>query len=251
MLARAFDHVGVWCDSALYLLENLQIHFDAAATMLSDKWFGKYRKQIKKLSDQRQEAYRQIVAFSAEPQDVELVRPVSRLEPTYVKEKDGSETEIPKYSKHLLCDDQGAFPTELGSWEIPVLIREMDRDGFRFWYRNPKRASQDSLGIAYTSSEEVRIVRPDFVFFAEREGKIVADIVDPHSFHLADSWPKLSGLAQYAETHSHIYRRIEAVAKIGNKMRVLDLTRANVRQAVLEAESAEELYKGSSAGDYE
>lgn len=237
--------------SALYLLENLQIHFDAAATTLSDQWFERFHNQIKKLSDQRQEAYRQIIALSAEPQDVDLIRPVSRLEPTYVKEKDGSETEIPKYAKHLLCDDQGTYPTELGSWETPVLNREMNRDGFQFWYRNPKRASQDSLGIAYTSGEEIRIVRPDFVFFAEQEGKVVADIVDPHGFHLADSWPKLRGLAQYAESHSHMYRRIEAVAKTGAKMRVLDLTRADVRQAVLEADSAEELYKGPAAGDYE
>jgi len=49
-------------------------------------------------------------------------------------------------------------------------------------------------------------------------------------------------LAQYAETHSNIYRRIEAVAKIGNKMRLLDLTRANVREAESESENAEVLY---------
>jgi type III restriction enzyme len=237
--------------SALYLLDNLQIHFDAAATELSDLWFEKYSDQIKKLSDHRQEVYRQIVALSAEPQDVEIARPVSRLEPSYVKEKDGSETEIRRYAKHLLCDDKGEYPTELGSWESPVLSREMNRDGFRFWYRNPKRASQDSLGIAYTSGDEIRIVRPDFIFFAEHDGTIVADIVDPHGFHLADSWPKLRGLAQYAETHKHIYRRVEAVAKSGDKMRVLDLTRADVRQAVLEAENAEDLYKGPFASNYE
>ncbi len=236
--------------AALHLLENLQILFDAEAKRLSDEWFSKYRKRIKKLPDDRQEAYRQITALSIEPQDVDLALPVSRFEPTTARERDGSETVIDPYEKHLLCDEHGSFPAELGSWEEPVVKAEMKRNGFKFWYRNPKRPSQDSLGIAYRAANETRVVRPDFLFFVEQDGKIVADIVDPHGFHLADSWPKLRGLAQYAETHSHVYRRIEAVAKVGEKFRVLDLTRADVRQAVLEAESAEELYKSEVAGDY-
>jgi type III restriction enzyme len=61
----------------------------------------------------------------------------------------------------------------------------------------------------------------------------------------------LQGLARYAETHSQIYRRIVAVAETSGKMRVLDVTRANVRKAVLEATNAEFLYTGAAAGDYE
>ncbi|HEV2293858.1 MAG TPA: DEAD/DEAH box helicase family protein [Tepidisphaeraceae bacterium] len=236
--------------AALHLLENLQVLFDAEAKKLSDAWFAEYHERIKRLPDDRQEAYRQIVALSTEPQDVDLARPVSRFEPTKAREEDGSETDIPTYRQHLLCDEQGLFFAGLGSWEVPVLEAEMKREGFRFWYRNPKRPSQDSLGIAYVGGDETRIVRPDFVFFAEQHCKIVADIVDPHGFHLADSFSKLKGLAQYAETHSHIYRRIEAVAKVGSTFRVLDLTRADVRQAVIEATSAEVLYKSAAAGDY-
>ena len=78
----------------------------------------------------------------------------------------------------------------------------------------------------------------------------MADIIDPHGFHLADALPKLQGLARYAETHSRVYRRIEAVAEVDGKLRVLDLTDADVRQAVMEAASAEALYKGAAAGDY-
>jgi hypothetical protein len=62
--------------------------------------------------------------------------------------------------------------------------------------------------------------------------------------------PKLQGLARYAEVHSQSYRRIEAVAEAGGKLRVLDLTRAEVRQAVMEASSAKSLYEGASAGNY-
>lgn len=236
--------------AALHLLENLQILFDAEAKKLSDAWFAKYSKRIKELPHDRQDAYRQIVALSTEPQDVDLAQPISRFEPTKAREKDGSEAEIPTYKQHLLCDEQGSYPAELKTWEKAVLTAEMERDGFKFWYRNPDRPSQDSLGVAYTEGDDTKIVRPDFIFFAEQDGKIVADIIDPHGFHLADALPKLKGLVRYAETHSQIFRRIETVADTGSKLRVLDLTRADVRQAVMEATSAESLYKGAAAGDY-
>ena len=236
--------------AALHLMENLQILFDAEAKKLSDAWFAKYRDSIKKLPHDRQDAYRQIVALSTEPQDIDLAQPVSRFEPTKARETDGSETDIPTHKLHLLCDEQGSYPAELGTWEKPVLKAEMARDGFKVWYRNPDRPSQDSLGIAYAVGDDTKIVRPDFVFFAEQGGTIVVDIIDPHGFYLADALPKLKGLARYAESHSQIYRRIEAVAETGGKLRVLDLTRADVRQAVMEATNAEALYRGAAAGDY-
>jgi len=138
----------------------------------------------------------------------------------------------------------------LNSSEIKVLSTEMERDGFEFWYRNPDHPSQDSLGISYAVDDDTKIVRPDFIFFAKQGGKVVVDIVDPHGFHLADALPKLQGLARYAETHSKIYRRIEAVAEPGGKLRVLDLTSNEVRQAVMGATNAEALYKGTVAGNY-
>jgi hypothetical protein len=181
---------------------------------------------------------------------VDLVRPVSRFEPSKVREKDASETAIPSYTQHLLCDDQGDYPAELGAWEQAVLTAEMGRAGFKAWYRNPDRPSQDSLGIAYEDGGDTKIVRPDFLFFAEQGGRIVVDLIDPHGFHLADALPKLKGLARYAETHAKVYRRVEAVADSGGKLRVLDLTRTDVREAIMKADSAEALYKSAVAGDY-
>lgn len=236
--------------AALHLMENLQVLFDAKAKTLADQWFDDYGDEIKKLSHDRQDSYRQIVALSTDPQDVDLAQPMSRFEPTKARESDGVEVGIPTYEQHLLCDEQGTYSAELGAWEKPVLKTEMEQNGFKFWYRNPDRPSQDSLGIAYNNGDDTRIVRPDFLFFAEEESKVVVDIVDPHGFHLADALPKLKGLAHYAETHSQIYRRVEVVAEMGNKLRVLDLTRADVRQGVMEAISAEALYASELAGDY-
>lgn len=236
--------------AALHLLENLQVVFDVQAKKLSDAWFAEYQGRIKQLPDDRREAYRQIVALSTEPQDVDMAQPVSRFEPTMVREANGNERDIPTYKHHLLCDEEGTYPAELNDWEKAVLATEAKRAGFRFWYRNPSRPSQDSLGIAYADGSETKIVRPDFVFFSEHDGEIVADVVDPHSAHLADAVPKLQGLAKYAEAHPGVLRRIEGVAEVGGKLRVLDLTRADVRAAVNRAQQANELYGSAMARDY-
>lgn len=236
--------------AALHLLENLQIVFDAEAAKLADAWLAEYKGRIKQLPDDRQDAYRQIVALSTEPQDVDLARPVSRFEPTAAREEDGTETKIPMHPRHLLCDDKGLYPSELKTWERRVLDTESRRDGFRFWYRNPDRASQDSLGIAYQDGDDSKIMRPDFIFFAEQGGAVVADIVDPHGVHLADALPKLRGLAVYAAEHEQTYRRIEAVAEVGGRLRVLDMTREEVRTAAAAATSANDLYASALAGDY-
>jgi len=237
--------------AALGLLNNLQALYDAEAKALSDTWLTQYRTAIKALPDDRQDAYRQIAALSREAESVDLSCPVSCMENTAEREKDGTEAKFPAYLHHLLCDGQGAYPAELDDWEKAVLKKETGRDGFKFWYRNPSRPTQDSLGIAYTDGEETRIMRPDFLFFAELpDGTITADIIDPHGFHLADALPKLQGLARYAEIHAQHYRRIEAIAEVGNKLRVLDLTRAEVRHAVMGASNAKNLYEGVVAGDY-
>jgi hypothetical protein len=127
----------------------------------------------------------------------------------------------------------------------------MKRNGFQFWYRNPSRPSQDSLGIAYTEDQQVKIMRPDFIFFSlQADGSTVADIVDPHGTQYGDALPKLQGLAQYADVFAAFYRRIEAVAEVKDTLRVLDLTDAKVRKAVAEAEDIKSLYAGTLASDY-
>lgn len=128
----------------------------------------------------------------------------------------------------------------------------MQREGFKFWYRNPNRPTQDSLGVAFVEGDETSIVRPDFLFFCESaDGSVVVDIVDPHGIHLADALPKLRGLARYAETHPEIYRRIQSVAKVGGKLRVLDVTREDVRKTITVAkDDTASLYSGALASDY-
>jgi hypothetical protein len=158
---------------------------------------------------------------------------------------------LPAYDDHLLCDTQGHYPAGLNAWEISVLQTEMAREGFSCWYRNPQQPGQSSLGVAYLDNGQYKIVRPDFIFFATHlDGAVVADIVDPHGTYLGDALPKLQGLAVYAEAHESVYRRIESVAEMGGKLRVLDLTRDDVRKAIAAATSAGVLYGSGLASDY-
>lgn len=235
--------------AALGLVTEVQTYFDAEADKLAKTWLAKYHNQIKKLTDDRKEAYRQIVEMSTEPQDLDLVKPEAKFEPTKVREKD-NETKLPTYKNHLLCDENGNYPEELNNLEMAVVETESKRKGFSLWYRNPQQPGQSSLGIAYLNGDEYKIVRPDFIFFTMLDGKVVTDIVDPHGHHLADALPKLQGLAQYAETHAKTYRRIESVAEVKGRVRVLDLTREAVRNAIASAKDAVSLFVSSLAGDY-
>lgn len=235
--------------AGLGLVTEVQAYFDAEADKLAKAWLTEYAPQIKALSDDRKESYRQIIEMSTEPQSVDLAKPESRYEATRAREGD-NETSFPVWKNHLLANKDGKYPAELNEWERKVVEAESKRAGFRFWYRNPQQPGQSSLGIAYFEDEQFKIVRPDFIFFAEQDGKVVVDLVDPHGLHLADALPKLQGLAAYANEHADAYRRIEAVAEASGKLRVLDLTRADVRQAVLLASSAKSLFEGQLAADY-
>ena len=110
---------------------------------------------------------------------------------------------------------------------------------------------QDSLGVTYEDGTDIRIVRPDFIFFARMDdGSIAADIVDPHGHHLADALPKLKGLARYAEANGAVFRRIEAITELDGSFRILDLQEKSIRAAIQHAPNTKSLYEGSVGVDY-
>lgn len=240
--------------AALGLVSEVGDYLNKEADALSLKWLNAHRIEIKNLTDERQDIYRQIREMSKEPQDADILQPRTWMLPTTVLEADGSETPLPFYNKHLMSDKEGLFPVELNKWELTVLEAEMNRTGFEAWYRNPERGSQDSLAIAYVEADEFRLMRPDFVFFMRKpDGDLVIDIVDPHGIHLSDALPKLRGLAAYAEQHEDKYRRIESIADPDKKgqFRLLDLTNPKVRQEILNATDAKLLFKGEFSEKYD
>jgi len=67
-----------------------------------------------------------------------------------------------------MSDVDGNFPIgALNAWEMSALESEMAQPGFLAWYRNPGRASDDSLAIAYRDGKgNWRRMCPDFIFFS-------------------------------------------------------------------------------------
>jgi hypothetical protein len=236
--------------AALGLVDAVRVRLEQAAEALANEWLTEYQGAIAKLTDKRQEAYREISELSATPFDVRLAKSTSRLQPTKVLEG-GKETALPLWEKHLLCDDYGKFPDELNRWEAKVQAVEMKRVERVGWYRNPSRTSQDSLGIVYDYAGNTELMRPDFLFFStDASGAVVVDIVDPHGDHLADSLPKLRGLADYVEKHGADFGRIEAVAEVDGSYRVLNLKAAEVRELVRRVMSAKEAYLDTLSAAY-
>ena len=242
-----FDaHVHV---AALATIDGVQGELDREADKLAQTWFTQYRVAIKGLSDERQSVYADLLALSPEPQRTGIMRPKIRAEETLGA--DGQP--LPNKPLHLMADQDGQFPVgALNDWEIKVLEREMGQPEFLGWYRNPGRASADSLAIAYTDGKGAwRRLCPDFLFFSGADSDVRVSIVDPHGFHLGDALPKLRGLADFSEAYVEEFHRIEAVAQMKDQtLRVLDLKSPAVRQAIREAQDAEALYLGPRASDY-
>ncbi|WP_370301271.1 DEAD/DEAH box helicase family protein [Pseudooceanicola sp.] len=237
--------------AAIGLVPAIKDDLEKAAEALANDWLTAHEAAIKALSDERQDVYRELREMSANPLDVSLAMPRNSLQRTVERKENGTEVPLPLYDNHLLCDENGKFPALFNSWELEVLTKEAQRDDFLAWYRNPASASPESLGIIYPEDGQASIMRPDFIFFTKSEnGATQANIIDPHGQHLADSLPKLLGLANYAEGLGSHFRRIEAVAMVGDGYRSLDLKDASVRAAIRLGPSAKALFEGPNAKPY-
>jgi hypothetical protein len=235
--------------AALAQVEGVQAELDREAESLAKEWLAKYRVAIKGLSDERRSVYDDIIGTHREPQHIDIRRPRIRTEDTI----GNGGMKLPAATGHLMCDERGEFPiNSLNQWERRVLQSEMAQPEFRAWYRNPGRASADSLAIAYVNAKGNWCrVFPDFIFFHGDDSDIKVSIVDPHGFHLNDALPKLRGLANFAEKYDAEFHRIEAVAEMENgTLRVLDLKEEKVRQATHKATDVEVLYLSEVAIDY-
>ncbi|WP_086608613.1 DEAD/DEAH box helicase [Erythrobacter donghaensis] len=236
--------------AALGLIDAVKVQLEKAAEALANEWLAEYQTAIALLSDKRRDAYREISELSATPFDVRLAKPSSRLQPTKALEA-GTETLLPCFTEHLLCDGEGQFPDELNGLETKVQEVEMQREGRIGWYRNPSRTSQDSLGIVYDYAGDTLLLRPDFLFFSvDASGAVIADIVDPHGDFLADGASKLRGLADYAEKHGANFGRIEAVAEVDGSVLVLDLKAQGVRDMVRTVATSREAYRSQWGTPY-
>jgi hypothetical protein len=241
--------------AALATVMEVREKVDREALELTDRLFAEHRVAIKALPDVRQQQYEEIRAMATDPQRGVLRPPRTRIEGFSLVEEDGQIATAPLAPLHLMSDESGQFPlTSLNKWERGVVRAELGRPNVRGWYRNPSRAAVDSLGIAYRDDDtgNWRSMHPDFVFFHEVGGKIVASILDPHGYHLDDALMKLKALATFAGKYDEAFHRIEALAEVDGRMKVVDMKIEAVRDAVLvREESPAYIYRSSIAVDYD
>lgn len=74
--------------------------------------------------------------------------------------------------------------------------------------------------------------------------------IDLHGGHFADALPKLEGLVRFAEEYGDQFLRIEAISKVEDELKMLDLKQVEVREAIQAATSAGALYRGELAEKY-
>lgn len=141
-----------------------------------------------------------------------------------------------RLEKHLYSDDTGNFYEnfEKTSWEPDVLAEELPKSEVVGWLRNLPRKDW-SLCIPYTEGETIKPVYPDFIVFRKVKGKVVVDILDPHSSSFSDALPKAKGLAKFAEKHGGQFGRIELIHKVNGRLKRLDLQDEAVRTKVSKA----------------
>lgn len=240
--------------AALATVKEVRDKVDLEALELTARLFAEHRVAIKELPDVRQQEYENIRAMTTDPQIGVLRPPRTRIEGFSFVEENGLIAPVPLVPLHLMSDGDGQFPlTSLNKWEREIVLAELVRANVRGWYRNPSRAAVDSLGIAYRDDDtgNWRSMHPDFVFFHEVGGRIVASILDPHGHHLDDALMKLKALAKFAATYGEAFHRIEALAEVDGRMKVIDMQIATVRESVLVAkQSAVDLYRSTIAVDY-
>lgn len=241
--------------AALATIKDVRDAVDREALTMTDDLFAKHRVAIKGLSDVRQQAYEDVRAMATEPQRGVLRMPRTRMEGFSVEMDSGDIIESKVEPLHLMSDEDGNFPVgSLNGWELDIVRAELSRPNVKGWYRNPSRAAFDSLGVAYRDDTTAnwRSMHPDFVFFHELGGKIVASVLDPHGLHLDDALMKLKALAKFAEKYGGEFHRIEALAEVDDRMMLLDMKLATVRDSILHVtQSAKELYQSGVAVDYD
>lgn len=211
---------------------------EAAAKNLVDTWRNQHNGDIAKLSDSKRALFFNIWSQAKAPEQVTLIMPSQITAADRRVVRKGSERvveAVPLHKKHIYANGRGTFPAPFTGWEAAVLAAELASSSLVGWYRNPTGGTA-ALAVPYDQSGTARTMHPDFLFFHDLDGDIVIDIVDPHRPDAGDTAPKWRGLANYAQLHGPLLRRVLAVIEDdkGNLLSV-DVKNPDVAKALTKA----------------
>ena len=130
-----------------------------------------------------------------------------------------------KYSKHVVNDPKTHMAWfNLYDSEDAVVMHELRKPEVICWYRNPVgKTTGQSLRIPYRLGDDRKVLHPDFIFFEKVGDREMPAIVDPHGLHLADTMPKLKGIARYVEDFGESFSRYWFVSDYKGQATYLDM----------------------------
>jgi type III restriction enzyme len=201
---------------------------ESAAEQLVKHWLSKHQKSISKLPDAKKALYEPVKRETRTPELTDLILPTSMT----VSDTDQ------RWKLHILAAEDGKYPRGIKGWELQVIETELADKDLVGWYRNPTGGTA-ALRVPWNGGEFDRSMYPDFIMFHKTDEGIRPSIVDPHGPYLSDAAGKLKGLADYAEDHADAFDRIDAVAKIDDKLFALNMRSKTVRNAIAKIKDGE------------
>ncbi len=158
---------------------------------------------------------------------------------------DRQDTGGKKYPKHVVNDPKTHMAWfNLYESEDSVVMHELKNPNIICWYRNPVgKSTGQSLRIAYRLGDDRKTLHPDFIFFEKVNNEEMPSVVDPHGLHLADTLPKLRGVAKYVEDFGDTFYRYWFVSDYKNQAMYLDMKDPEVRSVIFSAADAYECFE--------
>ncbi len=217
--------------AALLQVDGVVAEIEATATKFVHQQLASFDVEIKNTTGATRDAYRKVQEQTTVPEAITIELRTNEKAAT----KTGNGLDLPRYAGHIYSDSNGKFPAQLNNWEQSVITTEIARPSFVAWYRNPQRATPNSLRIAYQDeAKKWCSLQIDFLIVSRRDdGVLASSIIDPHGDHLADAKAKLRALVEFADKYGERFLRIQSVAEAADgSLRCLDLLDANVRKVV-------------------
>jgi type III restriction enzyme len=189
--------------AALLRVDGVISEIEATANRFVREQLTTFAVEIKNTTGATRDAYRKVQEQTSAPEAITVELRANEKAPT----RNGDGEALRTFEGHIYSDAAGEFPAQFNDWEEAVVTTEIARRSFVAWYRNPQRATPNSLRIPYQDEAcKWSSLQIDFLIVSRRDdGALAASIVDPHGDHLADAKAKLRALAAFADNYGDLF----------------------------------------------
>lgn len=142
--------------------------------------------------------------------------------------------------KHLFCDVDGRFFSDLNTWESGLLEAQMQKSDFVCWLRNVDRRDY-AFCVPYEMGGITKAFFPDFAVVRKNGNGYIVDILEPHNDAYIDAIPKAIGLAKFAAEHHEEFGRLIFARKNGANWEFADMCDKITRDKTLKMDPGSDI----------